>query len=126
MSATLPLQIQAGQSLSEPLSIAHGMRIARIGMPPDWTAAPLSFMISADNVTWWDLYHVVQSHEGPLVSYAVSVSPVAPGSIVLLPAGLGASLDWIKFRSGTKSQPVNQSADRTFTILFRTRVGPRR
>ena len=114
----LPLTIANGQSLSNALQISHGLRIVRIGMPADWDAAPLTFQISSDNNTWWDLYHVVQSVEGPWVSYEVSVPSVVPNSIVLLPPDMGASLGWLKIRSGTKSQPVNQTADRTFALMF--------
>jgi hypothetical protein len=30
----------------------------------------------------------------------------------------GSNLGWFKIRSGTRSQPVNQAANRTFAIVF--------
>jgi hypothetical protein len=118
MSLTpLPLTIPAGQSLSAPLQVG-GLKLVRIAAPDAWDAAPLTFRLSLDGSTWWDLQHVAQSAEGGWTPYEVSVPRVTPGCILLLPVDLGSSLGWIVFRSGTRSKPVNQSADRTFTVIF--------
>jgi hypothetical protein len=34
------------------------------------------------------------------------------------PPGVGSNIAWLKIRSGTRSQPVNQTSDRTFSIMF--------
>ena len=46
--------------------------------------------------------------------------PWAPyeASIPVVIARIGANLGWLKIRSGTRSQPVDQEADRTFGFLF--------
>jgi hypothetical protein len=119
----LNLAIPSGQALSDALQISslqisYGLRIARIGMPDAWSAAaPLTFQIAPDGTNYRDLYHVAQSHEGPWVLYEVSTQ-VIPNSMLTMPPDMGASLGWFKIRPGTRSQPVNQAADRTFALVF--------
>src|SRR5688572_13703778 len=94
----LPLELPAGQSLSNALQITHGLKIVRIAMPDDWTAAALTFQVSSDNATWWDLHHAQQSATGEWVSYAAVIPRIAPGSILSMPPGMGASIGWLRLR----------------------------
>ena len=88
-------------------------------MPDGWDpAAPITFQISSDNNAYRDLCHAQQSVTGEWVPYEVTVPSVVPNGILFLPPDAGSTLGWIKIRSGTRSQPVNQEADRTFAILF--------
>jgi hypothetical protein len=43
---------------------------------------------------------------------------VIPNSIVLLPQDAGLNVPWLKLRSGTRSKPINQSAERVFSMVF--------
>ena len=114
--ATLLLTIPAGESLSNPLEIPVNRHIVRIGMPSDWSAAaPITFQISPANNNYQDLYHAQQNVEGPWFPYEVSTQ-VIPNTMLLLPGDMGAHTGWIKIRSGTRSKPVNQAADRTFVL----------
>ena len=45
------LEIPADTSISEGLQCLSG-RIVRIGMPDDWTAAPLTFRVSPNGVNY--------------------------------------------------------------------------
>ena len=114
----LTLTIPAGQALSTPLEIPVNLKIVRIGMPDAWSAAaPITFQMSPNNDTYRDLYHAQQNVAGPWFPYEVTVAQVTPNSMLLLPIdNMGANIGWLKIRSGTKSQPVNQAADRTFVL----------
>ncbi len=123
---TLLLDLPAGSALSNPLQIPPNLKIARIGMPSGWTTAPLTFQISApadtqvvpDDADWLDLHHAQQSVTGEWVPYVAIIPQVIPNTSLLLPPDAGANIGWLKIRSGTRSQPVNQEADRTFAIVF--------
>ena len=108
--------IPAGESLSDDVACL-GNRITRIVMPPDWTAAPLSFEVSPDGVSFYALHHI-QVTTDKFVSYETIVPVVEPGSIVAIPSDMGDNISAIKFRSGTKSLPVPQAADRVFQIVL--------
>ena len=52
---------------------------------------------------------------GAFVPYEVIVPP---GSILATPPESGDKINFIQFRSGTKSQPIPQTADRHFQIVL--------
>jgi hypothetical protein len=52
------------------------------------------------------------------VSYEVGIKTVIPNSLLLLPVDAGANINWLRFRSGTRSVPVEQSADRVFKLVL--------
>jgi hypothetical protein len=115
--AVLTLTIPQAQSLSNALEIPVNLRVVRIGMPSDWSAAaPITFQISPDNNDYRDLYHAQQNVAGPWFPYEVSTQ-VIPNSMLLLPLdNMGAHIGWLKIRSGLRSNPINQTADRTFLV----------
>jgi hypothetical protein len=119
----LTTEIPQGESLSTALlcqgaSGPPGGRVVRIGMPDAWTKAPLTFLVSPDNTTYFDLHHAVQSTTAEWIPYAVCIPTVVPNSILSLPAGTGFHVNWLKLRSGTRQAPVKQAANRIFTIVF--------
>jgi hypothetical protein len=123
MASTLNLTIPAGQTLSNPIEIPPILRITRIGLPADWSpAAPITFLIASinndDNNDFRDLYRVIQSVTGEWIPYEVVVPQIAPGSILSLPSGMGTSLGFLKIRSGTRSHPIAQAANRVFTLVL--------
>ena len=110
----MPLQvlngptIAAGDSLSDGLDCTSG-RIVRLTMPADWTPANVSFQISSDGV----FYNDVINTSGQEI-----MMPVVAGSAVLV-ASLGDNLDgvaFLKIRSGSRSHPVIQAAQRAFAV----------
>ena len=51
-------------------------------------------------------------------AYETGIQTIFPNTTVLLPATAGLNVPWLKLRSGTRSRPINQAADRTFTMVF--------
>jgi hypothetical protein len=103
--------IAAGQSLSEGLDCSAGV-LVRLTMPPEWSPAPLTFQISSDNVFYNDVFGA----DG----YEVTVPHVIPGAAIILESEIGRAVAWVKFRSGTRSQPVPQEAQRNFAVAIRS------
>jgi len=99
--------IEAGESLSLPISCNNG-KLARITMPVEWTAAPLTFQFSTDGQGYNDMFG--------LDGYEVTVKHVVPGAGVIIPEEIGRAVAWIKFRSGTRGNPIKQTARREFAI----------
>jgi hypothetical protein len=110
----LPLTITAGSALSDPLEISSHLQIVRIAMPSGWDPAPITFQV------WLDVHNADKTAEGLWSSYETGLRVVTPNSVVLLPPATGVDLGWVKIRSGTKTAPVKQSADRTFRLLLET------
>ena len=84
--------------LSNPLEISHGLRIVRIGMPPDWDAAPLTFQISPTITPIGTC--TMPSVTGEWVPYEVTVPSVVPNSILFLPPDAGST------SAGSRSAPA--------------------
>lgn len=110
----IPVTISSGQSLSAGADCSGSLRILRIIMPPAWTAAPLTFQMSPDNVDYHNLYHVTPTS---LDDYEIIIPSVTAGSVVAFPPGTGVTVNWIKIRSGTQAVPIKQAADRVFQIV---------
>lgn len=113
--------IAAGESLSAAVDCSAGA-ILRLTMPQAWTAANLTFQISADGVTYADAY-TVDGREAliPVVAGSTIVVATAenlPGTRSLPPDLRGAT--WLKLRSGPASHPVPQMAQRIFQITLQT------
>ena len=86
---TYSLEIPAGTSISEGLQCLSG-KIVRIGMPDDWTAAPLTFRVSPNGVNYFDLFHT-QVTIGAFNPFEVIVPTVIPHSMLSLPPDTGVS-----------------------------------
>ena len=113
----LSLTIPAGESISDTLPISYGLKIVRLGMPPAWTSAPLTFQFSADGTSFQDLYHAAETTEG-FWPYETQIQRVIPNTNLLLPSGTGISISgFVKFRSGTAAVPVVQKEDRVFAVV---------
>lgn len=108
--------ISSGQSLSGALDIG-GINVEIIGivMPVAWTAANLTFQVSADGTTFQNLYDdggnelMVAAGAGRTIGLHSDVS-----------RALGR-FRYLKVRSGTSGTPVNQAADRTITLYARAK-----
>jgi hypothetical protein len=99
--------IKQGQSLSEPLDCTMG-QLVRIHMPPSWDPAPLTFQIS-EGTTWFDLFDV---H-----GVEVKVQTVVAGTAALVQVHQVREV-LIRFRSGWRTNPIVQNADRNFVVAL--------
>ena len=115
---TLPMTIAAGSSISPPLQLPPNIGVVRLGAPDAWDAAPLTFVISSDGVAFLDLHHAAETPEGMWAPYPTGLLSVVPNNIVLLPPAAGFNVGWLQLRSGTRSRPINQTADRTFALVL--------
>jgi hypothetical protein len=110
---TLIVTIPAGQSLSEAVDCSGG-NIGHIGMPLEWTAAPLTFQMSADGNEYRDVFRTLPDTHA---SFEMTVPSVVPGSVVSTPLA-AATYPFIKIRSGSRAAPVAQEAERTFLLIL--------
>ena len=107
--ALVTFTIQAGQSLSEGVDCSEGY-FARIQMPTQWTSANLSFQISDDGVTYYDLVDKTG---------AEAILPVVAGTATMIRIEPWSSaIGWWKLRSGSVRKPVVQQAARTFKVTL--------
>jgi len=103
--------IRAAESLSEPVDCSEG-QLVRITMPPDWDKAAITFEFSTDGVFFNRMFGI----DG----YEVSIKEVVPGAGVIIPMDVGRAIAWLKIRSGTSGNPVEQTADRNFAVTVLT------
>ena len=101
--------IGEGESLSSPIDCSGG-QLVRITMPENWTEAPLTFEFSTDGTYFNDMFD--------LKGFAVTVEIVVPGSGVIIPSDVGRAIAWIKFRSGTRGNPIEQREGRLFAVAI--------
>jgi hypothetical protein len=102
------ITIPAGQAVSGTLDLTNGSMMS-ISAPADWTPANVSFLLSADNVTFDNLY------DGAGVEI---IKPMGPGRAIIIDPSLTVGAIYMKIRSGPASNPVLQAADRTFTVVI--------
>ena len=104
------IHIQTGESLSDGADCREG-QIVRLTMSRLWTPANISFQISTDG----DQYNDLVDTNGE--EY---VMPVVPGSAVVLGqyANFLRAIAFIKIRSGTSENPVEQEDLRSFSFAL--------
>jgi hypothetical protein len=98
-----------GAALSNAINL-RGEVLVAVRMPAAWTAAGITFQVSMDNVTYLNAY----AAGGGEVALVV----VAAHHVWLDPAAY-MGFRWIKVRSGTGGTPVNQLAERVFSVISR-------
>ena len=108
--AFVDFTIPNGDSLSNGLSL-DGFRPSVVLMPSAWTAASLTFQVSKDGVTWFDLYDA-----GTEISSAVAASRAQALTAAAFAAVPGP---YWRLRSGTGGSAVAQGAQRILTVLCR-------
>jgi hypothetical protein len=104
--------ILAGQSLSSPIDCTTGAPII-IFIPHEWTPSHLTFQVSADGSSFYDLF----DHN----TFEVALNAV-PGTCVRL--GPGWTGLFFKLRSGSREHPIAQEADRQIVIMLDTSATP--
>lgn len=105
LTATIP----AAASLSGALQVGAGVPVT-ILTPAAWTAAVLTFQISIDGSTWYDLVDATDTEVQMTV-------PTGKAKQMDAPAFSGVS--YLRLRSGTSATPVAQAAERQFLIIAR-------
>ncbi len=94
-------------SLSAAVDLS-GAGVLRILMPASWTAANVTFQVSQDNSTFYDLYDRSGNE--------VVVTAAASRAIIMVPSDF-AGFRYLKIRSGTSGTPVAQGGSRTVTLI---------
>lgn len=103
---SVDITIANGASLSTALDLGEG-RVAFLVMPAAWTAADISFQVSADGAAFVDLF----KPDG--TEYTLTV---AASRAILLPLADFLGIRHIKIRSGKTGAAVNQAADRAMKL----------
>jgi hypothetical protein len=106
--ATRTATIASGQSLSAAIDLGT-YQLARIAFPAAWTAADLTFQVSADGTTYNNLYTAAGTE------YTVEAD--ASRDVILTRQDFEA-IRYLKIRSGTSGAAVNQAAERTLTLTL--------
>lgn len=106
--------IRAGESLSEGLNCTSG-DLLRITMPTEWDEAPLSFQVSSTDSNYNDAFEIT--------GFEVMLPTVVPNSAIIVPVHVSRAIGWIKFRSGSRGNPVVQTAERLFRVAISTYTG---
>jgi hypothetical protein len=101
--------IPAGQSLSDGADCSAG-EIVRITVPQEFTPANLTFQVSSDGNFYNDLFD----------SSGDEITVVAkPNTGIVVPEVWTKSINFIKFRSGSRAYPVPQNVDCRFAIAVK-------
>lgn len=101
--------IANGTSLSPAIDLA-GHVLLGIVIPAAWTAANVTFQVSADGVTYGNYFD----------STGTEITVIAAaGQYLQLSAATFVGVRFAKIRSGTNSVPVNQGSDRILTLVGR-------
>jgi hypothetical protein len=106
---TFPVTIASGGSLSGAANLGSG-KLVGIIMPASWTAADLTFNVTADGTNYFNLYDDVVERTIPSAAAAAS-------HFIGLDYRQWLMVQGIKVRSGTAGIPVNQGADRIITLV---------
>jgi len=102
--------IKANESLSDGLDVSAG-DIVRITVPQEFTDANLTFQISSDGNFYNDLF----------LANGDEVTVVAKDSTGIVIRDVWVkSINFIKFRSGSRGSPVLQKVDCKFAVAIET------
>lgn len=106
----IPVQIASGQSLSGEAHIG-AKTLVGILVPSGWTAAPMSFQVSVDDVAFAEFASFEQS---------IPSANVAASTYLAVDPQVWRGINIIKVRSGTLASPVNQVSAVTLQLVVRT------
>ena len=82
-------------------------------MPNTWTPAPVTVLVSTDNVTYHDLFVRTPERTSPMEF----VFNYAPGAAVAINPTRMLMARYIRLRSGTREAPVPQAQTCSFTVI---------
>ncbi len=106
-----PAVIASGGNLSASVDIGPGVVLSGIQMPAAWTAAVLTFQVSADGVTYGNKFDAFGTE------YQVASASATAGQFISLPPSDFVNERYIKVRSGTSGATVAQTPARTFVLV---------
>jgi hypothetical protein len=111
---SFPVTILTGTALSAAIPTGAGTPVG-VAMPAAWTAASMTFQMSADGgATWLE----VANPDGTLF---VITTPLA-NSFIQINSNLWMGINNVKIRSGPVGGPVNQLAQRDFFLLTQPQI----
>lgn len=99
--------IESGGSLSGAVDLG-GRKLVAIVMPSGWDAAGMTFQASPDGVTYYNVYDGSTEREVDVAASYYSALSIADW----------VGIRWLKVRSGTAASAVNQTAERTLTLVI--------
>jgi hypothetical protein len=102
--------IAANESLSDGVDCSAGT-IVRITVPQEFTPANLTFQVSSDGNFYNDLF----SSGGDEITVVAK-----PSTGIIIPEPWAKSINFIKFRSGSRDHPVDQRVECKFAIAVET------
>jgi hypothetical protein len=105
--------IARGESLSDGVDCSAG-EIVRITVPQEFTEANLTFQVSSNG----ELYNDLFDDRGDEVMITAT-----PDSGIVIGGLWVRAIGWIKFRSGSRDNPVEQRDDCKFAIAIETAAG---
>ena len=100
--------IAGGESLSDGADCSAGT-IVRITVPQEYTEANLTFQVSSDG----NLYNDLHDTDGDPITITAK-----PDSGIVVSEHWTRSINFIRFRSGTREHPVEQKEDCKFAIAI--------
>ena len=102
--------ISSGGSVTPTIALGNNSLVGII-MPVAWTAAALSIEVSMDGTNWVSTLY--DSYSAQTGYYSTPVAGAAYAADILSIIGF----KYIRLRSGTAAAPVNQAANRVFSII---------
>lgn len=106
--------IKAGESLSDGIHVSAG-RVVRITLPgpEEWVQADLTFQVSTNNEHYNDLF----DDDGN----EITVTGAPAWCSIMLGARVNLeTVVWLKIRSGTRDEPVEQPHDCKMALTLQT------
>lgn len=102
---TVTITVATDAKLSSP-AFLDGRTLAALVLPAQWTSSDLTFQVSLDGDTFFDLYI------GATGQYTVAAAQAVAGAAIALDVDVLRGWDYVIVRSAT-----DQTADRTITLL---------
>jgi len=109
---SLPAYIGWGTSLSTVIDTG-GNYVVGLIMPEAWTPAHITVMVSPDGATYYDMF--VRAPDR--TSSTEFVFGYTPNAMVAVNPNRMLMARYIKLRSGTRAEPINQEMTRAFTVI---------
>jgi hypothetical protein len=114
----MPLEILDGPTIAEGESLSDGIdcsagQIVRITIPQEFAPSNLTFQVSTDGNFYSDLFNT----DGEEIQIVAK-----PDTGIVIHEIWTRSIAFLKFRSGTRTHPVEQKEDCKFAIAIETEI----
>jgi hypothetical protein len=110
----LNVYIGFNSSLSGSIDMGDDFLVGLV-MPDVWTPARVSIQVSVNNTEFHDLFDFDLETRTTAKEVVFNVPP--PGTIVAINPNATMMARYIKLRSGTRDEPIDQAATCMFTLL---------